>query len=169
MTGTTANIRVFCTDDMVNTTTGGFRVNYSTNPDVSLSTKTAYTDFSARVHDCAHIRITGLEPDTRYYYKIHFVDDTGSPVANYSTTEFRSFKTLATADHDATPDSSYRDIVAQLSALADAHDRIAFVDLNRDGDNVFTDADWGNFDHLNERGARILTQQISDVLNDVFD
>ena len=97
VTGTTANIRVFCTDDMVNTTTGGFRVNYSTNPDVSLSTKTAYTDFSARVHDCAHIRITGLEPDTRYYYKIHFVDDTGSPVANYSTTEFRSFKTLATA------------------------------------------------------------------------
>jgi hypothetical protein len=73
--------------------------------------------------------------------------------------------TLDTADHDATPDREYAQVVARLRALADAHSRLHFVDMNNDGANAFTAEHWGNFDHLNRTGARLLAQQLSESLN----
>ena len=72
---------------------------------------------------------------------------------------------LDTADHDATPDGEYGQLVKRLAALANAHPRLHFVDLNNDGANTFTVEQWGNFDHLNHAGARVLAQQLSDALN----
>ena len=71
----------------------------------------------------------------------------------------------ATADHDATPDCEYGQVVERLEALADAHPHLYFVDLNNDGANSFTAKHWGNFDHLNQAGARVLAQQLSDAFN----
>ncbi len=80
-----------------------------------------------------------------------------------------TLSSLDTADHDATPDDDYKAIVARLRALAESHDAVRFVDLNNDGANPFEAAHWGNFDHLNAAGAKVLARQLSDALGHAVD
>lgn len=76
---------------------------------------------------------------------------------------------LGTADHDATPDTHYKAVVARLRDLASAHEKVRFVDLNNDGANPFEAVHWGNFDHLNAAGAKVLAQQLSHALGHARD
>jgi len=93
-----AKIRVHCDDETIDTSSGGFIVQYGTNATLSSGVSdSSYTAFSARTHDCATVSLTSLSADTRYYYRVKFQDDESSPTNTYTSPEIRSFKTLATA------------------------------------------------------------------------
>jgi hypothetical protein len=65
------------------------------------------------------------------------------------------------ADADATPDEDYGNLTAALKELEAEFDNYHFIDLHRGGENGFTDAEYGDFEHLNRAGSRRLSQMVS--------
>jgi hypothetical protein len=73
------------------------------------------------------------------------------------------------ADTDGTPDEDYRELTAALKALETQFGNYYFVDLHRGGDNGFTDAEYGDFEHLNRSGSRRLSQMLGAHLNRILE
>jgi hypothetical protein len=69
------------------------------------------------------------------------------------------------ADADGTPDEDYSELTAALKALETQFGNYCFVDLHRGGDNGFTDAEYGDFEHLNRAGSRRLSLMIAEHLS----
>ncbi|MHC4500215.1 MAG: hypothetical protein ACYS21_14005, partial [Planctomycetota bacterium] len=80
------------------------------------------------------------------------------PPMHHSLTESRA------ADTDGTPDDDYNELTAALKALEAEFGNYYFVDLHRGGDNGFTDAEYGDFEHLNLAGSRRLSLMLAEHL-----
>jgi hypothetical protein len=73
------------------------------------------------------------------------------------------------ADTDGTPDEDYDELTAALKALEREFGNYYFVDLHRGGDNGFTDAEYGDFEHLNRAGSRRLSLMLGEHLNRILE
>ncbi|MCB1066299.1 MAG: hypothetical protein KDN20_25700 [Verrucomicrobiae bacterium] len=70
----------------------------------------------------------------------------------------------AAADFDGTGHADYRELVARLQTLAEANDRVTFLDIHHGGDHEFLHEDFANPDHLYKFGAAKLTARLVKVV-----
>jgi hypothetical protein len=82
---------------------------------------------------------------------------------HHSLTESRA------ADADGTPDDDYGELTAALKALETEFGNYYFVDLHRGGDNGFTDAEYGDFEHLNLAGSRRLSLMLGEHVKRILE
>ncbi|HUT29757.1 MAG TPA: hypothetical protein VMX13_08195 [Sedimentisphaerales bacterium] len=85
------------------------------------------------------------------------------PPMHHSLTQSR------VADADGTPDEDYGELTAALNGLETQFGNYYFVDLHRGGDNGFTDAEYGDFEHLNRAGSRRLSLMLGEHLNRILE
>jgi len=71
------------------------------------------------------------------------------------------------ADADGTPDEDYDKLMTMLKSLEGKFSNYHFLEINREGDNGFTDAEYGNFDHLNRAGSRQLSRMLAEYLKHI--
>jgi hypothetical protein len=62
------------------------------------------------------------------------------------------------ADDDGTGNAAYWALMSSLGELAVRHPNFHFIDLHRDGRNDFTDEEYVDWDHLNDKGAQRVTR-----------
>ncbi|MHC4062163.1 MAG: hypothetical protein ACYSUC_09185 [Planctomycetota bacterium] len=73
------------------------------------------------------------------------------------------------ADADGTPDDDYSELTAALKALETEFGNYWFVDLHRGGENGFTDAEYGDFEHLNLAGSRRLSLMLGEHVKRILE
>jgi len=73
------------------------------------------------------------------------------------------------ADADGTPDEDYSELTATLKGLEREFGNYYFVDFHRGGDNGFTDAEYGDFEHLNRAGSRRLSLMLGEYLSRILE
>ncbi|MHC4498791.1 MAG: hypothetical protein ACYS21_06720 [Planctomycetota bacterium] len=69
------------------------------------------------------------------------------------------------ADTDGTPDEDYRKLMSTSKTFEAEFGNYHFLDLHRGGKNSFTDAEYGDFEHLNRTGSSRLSLMIDEHLN----
>jgi len=72
------------------------------------------------------------------------------------------------SDTDGTPNADYKQLMDKLRALESRFGNYRFVDLNKGGDNGFTDAEYGDFDHLNYAGSRRLSRKVGELISSAW-
>jgi len=78
-----------------------------------------------------------------------------------------SLKQSLAADADGTPNKAYEGLVTLLKSFEAKFGNYHFIDINKGGDNGFTDAEYGDFEHLNRAGSRRLSRIIDEYLQRV--
>ncbi|MFC1453331.1 hypothetical protein ACFLSJ_08320, partial [Verrucomicrobiota bacterium] len=73
-------------------------------------------------------------------------------------------KGLPATDDDGTPREAYDDVVGRLEGLESKYNGFFFVDINRKGENDFTDEHFSNPDHLAREGAKKLTEMLDAII-----
>jgi hypothetical protein len=68
------------------------------------------------------------------------------------------------ADADGMPDADYVQLMNELQALESKFGNYRFVDFHKAGDNGFTDAEYGDYDHLNFEGSRRFSMTLAETI-----
>jgi len=62
------------------------------------------------------------------------------------------------------PDADYVQLMGELQALESRFGNYHFVDFHKGGDNGFSDAEYGDYDHLNYAGSRRFSRTLADTI-----
>ena len=68
------------------------------------------------------------------------------------------------ADDDGTTREAYDELVAKMKDFEKKYPNFYFVDVNNKGRHKITGEEFGDLDHLNDRGAKTLTLILNDLI-----